>query len=162
MSCSVGASLPRSLLLGSEVSAAQSSGEWPGVSVTWREDLVEFAVRPEGAKAALEKFFVGGTRSDAAAEGGGRSGALAEGRGGGSMELKVGGFNCGGLFTGGALRGEGASFVDAPTDEGNNTALGMADGGEPSAGTVLPPCAAMIDIDSEDPGNDGSCLSSPS
>ncbi len=109
--------------------AAQSSGEWPGVSVTWREDLAGFAVRREGAKAALEKFFVGGIRSDAAAEGGGRRGALVEGRGGGGMELKVGGFNFGGLLTGGVLKGDGASFMDASADEGTNAAPGVVDGG---------------------------------
>ncbi len=109
--------------------AAQSSGEWPGVSVSWREDLAGFAVRREGANAALEKFFVGGIRSDAAAEGGGRRGALVEGRGGGGMELKVGAFNVGGFLTGGALKGDGPSCVVASADEGSNAALGVVDGG---------------------------------
>jgi hypothetical protein len=117
ISLSDGASLPRSLLLGFEVRAAQSSGEWPGVSVTCFERLAGVGVRREGAKAAVERVFVAGTRRDAAAEGGGRRGALVEGRGGGGIELNVGGFNAGGLRVG-VAEGMGASFV-SELDEGN-------------------------------------------
>lgn len=72
MSLSEETSLPRSLLLGSDVRAAQSSGEWPGVSVTCRDGLDGVAFRRLGAKAAVETVLVGGTRREAAAEGGGR------------------------------------------------------------------------------------------
>jgi hypothetical protein len=72
--------------LGSELRAAQSRGEWPGLSVTCREGLASAAVRREGANAALGKAFEGGNRRDDAAEGGGRRGVGFEGRGGGGME----------------------------------------------------------------------------
>lgn len=150
ISLSEGASLPRSLLLGSEVRAAQSSGEWPGVSVTCRERLAGVGVRREGAKAAVERVLVAGTRRDAAAEGGGRRGALVEGRGGGGMELNVGGFNDGGLLVGG-LEGEGVSFVDAFDDEGEG-ALGVADvRGSPASDTLSSACTSSIIMDGELP-----------
>ncbi|KAG5295399.1 hypothetical protein I7I48_12277 [Histoplasma ohiense] len=75
---------PRSLWLGWEVNAAQSRGERPGSSATWRDGCglpwtrigaSVLDVRPRGR----------GPRRVEAADGGGRSGVFKEGRGGGNM-----------------------------------------------------------------------------
>ena len=96
-----GTSFPRSLWFGFEVNAAQSSGEWPGASITFREGLEEGGgIGDEGAMEEFERTFVGGTRSMEAADGGGRSAVQFVGRGGGGMALKVGGFNRGGSCEG--------------------------------------------------------------
>jgi len=139
------------------VSAAQSSGEWPGVRVTCREGLTGLAVRREGAKAAVERVFVGGTRRDAAAEGGGRRGPLVDGRGGGGIEPKVRGFSDGGPLVG-ALEGEGNSLLDESADEGN-AALGVADGRRSASGeSWFAACTVEINIDGE--LSQGSCFCS--
>jgi len=82
---------------------AQSSGEWPGARTTFREGLEEGTGRVEedGAMEALERTFVGGTRSMDAAEGVGRRTVPLFGRGGGGMELKLGDFSLGGSGIGG-------------------------------------------------------------
>lgn len=81
--------MPRSRLFGSDVRAAQSSGEWPGFRVTCREGFAGVALKRLGAKAAVGSALVGGTRRDDAAEGGGRREALVKGRGGGGIKLEV-------------------------------------------------------------------------
>jgi len=91
-----GTSLPRNLLLGFDVSIAQSSGECPGASMTFLEGLDEEGASDEGAMEVFERTFVSGTRRVEAAEGGGRRALPFVGRGGGGMELKVGGFSRGG------------------------------------------------------------------
>jgi hypothetical protein len=142
-----GASLPRSLLLGSDVRAAQSSGEWPGASVTCFERLAGVGVRREGAKAAVERVFVAGTRREDAAEGGGRRGALFEGRGGGGIQLNVGGFNAGELWVG-AAEGMGARFV-SELDE-DKEALAVTNRDISPAGTSCSSdCTSSIFIDGD-------------
>lgn len=105
-----GTSLPRSLCFGFEVNIAQSSGECPGASTTFREGLDEGGLSDEGAMEEFESTLVGGTRSMEAAEGGGRSAVPLVGRGGGGIELNLGGFKRGGSSVGGV---GGAGFVGA-------------------------------------------------
>ena len=115
--------------------------------MTCFERLAGVAVRRDGAKAAVERVFVTGTRREDAAEGGGRRGALFEGRGGGGIELNVGGFNAGGLWVG-AVDGTGASFV-RELDE-DNRELAVANRGISPAGTSLPSsCTSSIFIDGD-------------
>ena len=95
-----GTSLPRSLWFGFEVNAAQSSGECPGSSTTFREGFDGGGISDEGAMEEFERTFVGGTRSKEAAEGGGRSAVPFVGRGGGGMEANVGGLKRGGSSAG--------------------------------------------------------------
>jgi len=79
-----GRSFPRRLLFGFDVSAAQSSGEWPGSRTTLREEVPGFAPRGTGARVLLERPDDDcGTRREDAAEGGGRRGIFEfVGRGG--------------------------------------------------------------------------------
>ena len=87
---------------------AQSSGEWPGCRMTFREGLPVWGkVEEVGAMEVLERTFVAGTRREAAADGDGRR-ADPPGRGGASMLLKEGGLSLGGLDEhagGGAILG---------------------------------------------------------
>ena len=92
-----GTSLPRSRLFGFEVSAAQSSGEWPGSRMIFREARLPGGMIEEvGAIDAFGRTFVGGTRREAAAEGGGRRTPF-PGRGGADILPNVAGFRRGGL-----------------------------------------------------------------
>lgn len=88
------------------MSAAQSSGECPGARTTFREGLDDGGLSDEGAMEEFTRAFVGGTRSIEAAEGGGRSAVPFVGRGGGGIELNVGGFKRGGSSEGVGI-GEG-------------------------------------------------------
>jgi len=79
------------------VNAAQSSGEWPGSRITFRETCLPGGMIEEvGAREAFGRTLVAGTRRDAAAEGGGRTKPL-PGRGGGARLLADDGFRRGGL-----------------------------------------------------------------
>jgi hypothetical protein len=87
---------------------AQSSGEWPGCRMTFREGLPVWGkVEEVGAMEVLERTFVAGTRREAAADGDGRRAEPPE-RGGASMPLNEGGLSLGGLDKragGGAILG---------------------------------------------------------
>ena len=85
--------------------------------MTCREPLAGVDFGREGAKAAVERVFVGRTRRDAAAEGGGCKGDLVGGRGGGGIELTVGRFNDGGLLAEDSVEDGGMSFVDKSAGE---------------------------------------------
>jgi hypothetical protein len=68
------------------VKAAQSSGECPGLRVICFDAFFALACSDAGVRLLLpEALFVGGTRSDDAAEGGGRKEAFGDGRGGGGI-----------------------------------------------------------------------------
>lgn len=64
--------------------------------MTFREGFDDEGVSNEGAIEVFARTFVGGTRRVEAGEGDGRRALPNVGRGGGGMELKVGGFNRGG------------------------------------------------------------------
>lgn len=114
--------------------------------MTCREGFAGTSLKREGANAAVDKVFVVGTRREAAADGGGRRGALVDGRGGGGIELKVGGLSEGGLLLEG-LCGAGRSLLDESSAK-RKEGLGAVDGvvsladGASSSGSVMP-----IDID---------------
>jgi len=119
---------PRRWESGEALSAAQSSGEWPGVSWTFRDFFgrsVEEGEREEdrggvneGAIEVLRRTWVTGTRRDEAAEGGGRRGALFDGRGTGGADIVEGFRRGGGMrveavgFEGGAWGRGGGIDVD--------------------------------------------------
>lgn len=68
----------------------------------------------EGAIEVFESTFVGGTRSIEAAEGGGRNAEPLVGRGGGGMELNVGGFRRGGSIMDGTVVVRFAGSIACP------------------------------------------------
>jgi hypothetical protein len=104
-------------------------------------------VRREGAKAAVERVFVAGTRRDDAAEGGGRRGALFEGRGGGGIELNIGGFSAKGIWVGTA-NGTGAGFVRG-LDEDNGEPAVAGCGILPAGDSSPSACTSSIVIDGD-------------
>lgn len=74
---------PRRLLFGFDVSAAQSSGEYPGSKIAFLAVVDGFSVSFVGAsELLLVGRLPGGTRREEAADGGGRSALPALGRGG--------------------------------------------------------------------------------
>ena len=73
---------PRRLLFGFAVSAAQSSGEYPGSKIAFFAVVDGFSVTCVGAsELLLAARLPGGTRREAAADGGGRSALPPLGRG---------------------------------------------------------------------------------
>lgn len=127
--------------------------------MTCRDRLAGAAVRREGANAAFERVFVGGTRREDAAEGGGRSGVFLDGRGGGGMELKVGGFSRRGLLAG-ALEGEVTRLLDEAADE-DRGAMDLAGDLESLAGKCFSSaCTVPTDMDGGLLGRDCSCFGS--
>lgn len=149
MSLFGGASLPRSRLFGSDVRAAQSSGEWPGFRVTCRESFGVVAVMLLGTKAAVESALVGGTRRDDAAEGGGRRGASVRGLGGGGIKLDVEALSLGGLWWA-FWAGEGTGLLKESGGRGDRASV-VAKIRDSPGGESLFFCSStfMIDIDGD-------------
>jgi hypothetical protein len=115
-------------------------------------------VRREGAKAAVERVFVAGTRRDDAAEGGGRRGVLFEGRGGGGIELNVGGFSAKGVWVG-AADGTGTGFV-CKLDEDHGELVVAGCGILPAGDASPSACASSIFISGDSSQRDCSCFKS--
>lgn len=115
-----GTSAPRRLFLGSDESAAQSRGEWPGSRITLREPA-----RCAGARVLLVGLL-GGARRQEAAEGGGRKGADALGLGGTRNCPGLGGCRawCCGRVGG---RGGGGVIREEPLSDFGRGGAGIAD-----------------------------------